>query len=578
MSDIISNDKKKKQLLIKLLGVIALLVLINVASYRWSTQLDLTRDQKYSTTKATQQFLNGLKGKAHITVFLKGNNIPAAFKNLSVSTEELLKTFSHNSNDKISYDFVDPIEDDDTAIIGTLARYNMTGFPVTVNGKAGSEQKMVFPWALVRYKPENGAPERIMPVFLQESNSMVLSKTILNRSEMLLEYNLANALFQLQKDQPDFIAYLTGNEEAFGPEIRSLVATIGRQYGLDTVNLQSQVALNPAKYKAVIINRPFKAFSDIDLFKIDQYIMQGGKVLFSIDAVRASIDSFAQKETFIGMPTELGLNDMLFHYGARINNDLVLDAANNAGIPVASGGQAQQKMFSWPYFPVLQAGASQHPITKNLDGVLARFASSIDLNKNNDKVSKTALLTSSAYSKTEGAPAAIMYKSVLEEPNPATFTKKNLVVAALLEGKFTSAFLNQYSDNVKNFMAAHNLIFKSGAAKDTKIIVLSDADILLNEVSEADNKAMELGVYRFNKTYRFDNVTFLQNCLTYLIDDHNLLEARAKSFENRILDPKRTEAERSKWQMIAIGLPLVLVALLAIIYLYLRKRKYTKNA
>lgn len=577
MSDSTSNDKKKKQLLLKLLGIIALLVLINLACYRWSAQLDLTRDRKYSTTKATEDFLKNLKGKAHITVFLKGSNIPAAFKNLSVSTEELLKTFQHNSGDRVTYNFVDPIEDNDTSIISTLARYRMTGFPVTINGKAGSEQKMVFPWALVRYTPANGAPERVMPVFLQESNSMVLSKTILNRSEMLLEYNLANALFQLQKDQPDFIAYLTGNEEAFGPEIRSLVATIGRQYGLDTVNLQSQAAISPEKYKAMIINRPFKAFSDIDLFKIDQYIMQGGRVIFSVDAVKASIDSFSRTETFIGMPTELGLNDMLFHYGARINNDLVLDAANNAGIPVASGGQAQPEFFSWPYFPILQPGAGSHPITKNLDGVLARFASSIDLNKNKDSITKTALLTTSAYSKTEGAPAVIMYKSVLDKANPATFTKQNLVVAALLEGKFTSAFLNQYSDNVRDFMAANQLIFKDGAAQKGKIIVISDADILLNEVSETDNNIMEMGVYRFKKAFRYDNVTFIQNCLTYLVDDHNLLEARAKSFENRILDPKRTEAERSQWQLIAIGIPLLLVALLAVIYLYLRKRKYTKG-
>ncbi|MNS19795.1 ABC-type uncharacterized transport system [compost metagenome] len=575
MSDNISNNKKK-QLLFRLLGVIALLIIVNIAAYRWYAQLDLTKDKKYSTTEATHQFLKSLKGKVHITVFLKGKKIPAAFKNLSVSTEELLKTFSNNSGQRITYDFVDPTEGNDTAVIGILARYHITGYPVTINGEGGgSEQKMVYPWALVRYKPDNGAPERAMPVFLQQTNSMVLSKTILSRSEMLLEYNLANTIMNLQKDQQDFVAYLTGNDEIFTPEIASLFATIGAQYGLDTVNLQSQVAIDPRHYKAVIINRPFKAFDELDQFKIDQYIMNGGKVIFAIDAVQASIDSFRKKETFMGMPVDLKLNDLLFHYGVRINNDLVLDAASNAGIPVNSEGQAQPKMFPWPYFPILQPGAEGHPISKNLDGVFARFASSIDINKNNNNIKKTALLTTSAYSKTEGAPAVIMFKTILDEPNPATFTKKNLIVAALLEGAFTSAFNGQYSNEVANFMAANHIILKPAAPANSKIIVLSDADILLNEVSEEEQRPMDMGVYRFNKSYRFDNITFLQNAMTYLVDDQNLLAAREKSFENRILDPKRIEAERSQWQMIAIAVPVILVGLLALIYTFVRKRKYT---
>ena len=575
MSDNISNNKKK-QLLFRLLGVIALLIIVNIAAYRWYAQLDLTRDKKYSTTAATHQFLKSLKGKVHVTVFLKGKNIPAAFKNLSVSTEEMLKTFSNNSDQRVTYDFIDPTEGNDTAVLGTLARYHITGYPVTISSEGGgSEQKMVYAWALVSYKPDNGAPGRSMPVFLQETNSMILSKTILSRSEMLLEYNLANTILKLQKDQQDFVAYLTGNGEIFSPEIASLFSTVGSQYGLDTVNLQSQPSLNPQRYKAVIINRPFLAFSELDQFKIDQYIMNGGKVIFAIDAVKASIDSFRTKETFMAMPVDLQLNDMLFHYGVRINNDLVLDAAASEGIPVNSEGSAQPKMFPWSYFPILQPGAAGHPISKNLDGVFARFASSIDISKSNDKIKKTALLTTSAYSKTEGAPAAIMFKTILDAPNPATFTKKNLPVAVLLEGAFTSAFNGQYSNEVADYMKANNLILKPAAPATGKILVLSDADILLNEISEEEQRPMEMGVYRFKKSYRYDNITFLQNALTYLIDEQNLLAAREKSFENRILDPKRIEAEKSQWQLIAIVVPVLLVGLLALIYTYLRKRKYT---
>lgn len=569
-----SNKTKKQKLLYQLLALLLVLILINLAANNWFVQLDLTKDKRYSVTPATKNLLKNTKGRAEITVFLKGDYLPAAFKNLSESTENLLKNFRSYSNGKITYNFVDPINAD-ASVIETMGKNGMTGIPVTVSGKAGSEQKMIFPWALITYHPENGAPERQAPVFLQESNTMVLSKTVLNRSEVLLEYNLANAINQLSQGDRAFVAYLTGNDEAFGPEIASTFMSIGKSFNLDTLNLSSVNAIDPNKYKAIMVNRPMKPFTDLDLFKIDQFIMAGGKALFAVDAVAASIDSFSQKETFMAMPTDLRLNEILFSYGARINGDLVLDAANNAGIPVTANGTAQPKIFSWPYFPILQ-GNEEALVSKNLEGVLARFASSLTLTQDNPNIKKTPLLTSSAYAKTEGAPAVIMYKSVLDEPNPATFTKKEVPIAALLEGKFVSAFVGHMPESIRAFVQQNQFLPLQGTNNANKIIVVGDADIFINEVSEMKGapEPKELGVYRFKSGIRFDNRTFLQNCIEYLANDQNLLAARNKSFENRILDPKRVEAERSQWQMLSIGLPIVLVLLLAVIYLYWRKRKY----
>ena len=569
-----SNKAKKKQLLYRLLAFCAFLILVNFAAQKWFVQWDLTKDKRYTVTPATKALLSNMKGRTEITVFLKGDYLPAAFKNLSESTESLLKNFRSSSNGKVTYKFVDPINSE-SSVIETMGKFGMTGIPVTINGKVGSEQKMIFPWALITYHPQNGAPERQSPVFLQESNSMVLSKTVLNRSEVLLEYNLANAINQLAAGNRAFIAYLTGNGEAFGPEIASTFMTIGKSFDIDTLNLSATTAIDAQKYKAIIVNKPMVPFSDVDLFKIDQYIMAGGKALFAIDAVAASIDSFSQKETFMAMPTDLRLNELLFAYGVRINGDLVLDAANNAGIPVTANGTAQPKIFSWPYFPILQ-GNEASLISKNLEGVLARFASSLTLTQDQPNIKKTPLLTSSAYAKTEGAPAVIMYKSVLDEPNPATFTKKSVPVAALLEGKFVSAFTGHMPESVRGFVQQQQLLPQLGSNGKSKIIVVGDADIFINEVSEVKGhpEPKELGVYRFNSGFRFDNRSFLQNCLEYLINDQNLLAARNKTFENRILDPKRVDAERARWQILSIGLPVALVLLFAAIYLFLRKRRY----
>lgn len=574
MSSEVSKNKKKRQSLFKsLLFTVLILVGLNIIAYRWYAQLDLTADKRYSTTKATTQMLKGLKGNVTVTVFLSGKKLPAAFKNLAYGTEELLRTFSNESHRKISYQFVDPTENEEA--VNTMRQYGMTGFPVTVNDEGGMQQRLVYPWALVTYIPENGAQARSMPVMLQESNSMVLNKQILLRSEIMLEYNLGNTIRQLSKEKDDMVAYLTGNGEPTSAEMLSMARNVGiAKYGMDSLNLQSVISI-PASYKAMLIVKPTIPFSETDLFKIDQYIMQGGRLLFAIDATLANIDSFQHSTTFTATALNTGLNELLFPYGARVNNDLVLDAVSNAGIPVAVGGEAQPQKYPWPYFPVLE-GNEQLAVTKNLQGVLSRFPASIDLNKNNDaKVKKIPLLSSSVYTKTVGLPAVVMYnQSILDEPNMAAFNKKNVVVAALLEGTFVSPFAQQHSDALNAFIDQHNLVVKNQSAAKAKIIVLSDADILLNEVGE--NGPAEMGAYRFEKGFRFDNASFFQNSLTYLIDDNNLLEARTKTFQSRILDPNRVKEEKNKWQLLAIGLPVVLVGILGLLYTFFRKKKYAR--
>lgn len=574
MSSEVSKNKKKRQSLFKsLLFTVLILVGLNIIAYRWYTQLDLTADKRYSTTKATTEMLKGLKGNVTVTVFLSGKKLPAAFKNLAYGTEELLKTFSNESHRKVSYHFVDPTENEEA--VNTMRQYGMTGFPVTVNDEGGMQQRLVYPWALVTYIPENGGQARSMPVMLQESNSMVLNKQILLRSEIMLEYNLGNTIRQLSKDKDDMVAYLTGNGEPTSAEMLSLARNVGiAKYGMDSLNLQSVTSI-PATYKAMLVVKPTIPFSETDLFKIDQYIMQGGRVLFAVDATLANIDSLRNSATFTATALNTGLNELLFPYGARVNNDLVLDAVSNAGIPVAVGGEAQPQKYPWPYFPVLE-GNEQLAVTKNLQGVLSRFPSSIDLNKNNDaRVKKMPLLSSSVYTKTVGLPAVVMYnQSILEAPNMAAFNKKNVIVAALLEGTFVSPFARQHSDALNAFIDQHNLVVKNQSAAQAKIIVLSDADILLNEVGESG--PAEMGAYRFEKGFRFDNASFFQNSLTYLIDDNNLLEARTKTFQSRILDPKRVTEEKNKWQLLAIGLPVVLVGILGLFYTFFRNRKYAR--
>lgn len=573
MSSTPANNKQKKLLISVVLSVLIVIV-VNLIANNYYGKIDLTKDKRYTITDASKNMLKQLDGKVNIQVFLEGNKLPAAFKSLRSSTEELLKNFQDYSNHKVSYQFLDPLTDDNANILDSLKKYRMTGSPVTIAADNGTEQRMIFPWALVSYTPNNGSGTRSFPVFLQESNSMVLSRSILTKSEVLLEYNIGNAIQVLKQKEPIKIAYLTGNQELFGLHTASLIMAISKYYILDTVNINEVTTLSN-EYKTIIVNAPTTAFTEIQKFKIDQYLMNGGSAIFAIDAVSGSIDSFINSEMFTAMPVDHNLTDLFFNYGIRLNNNLILDAMENSGIPVASNGQTQDQMFAWPYHPILKPNET-HVITKNLEGVLSKFVSSIEILKNNPKIIKTPLLTSSEYSKMEGTPAPIIYKTVLDKPDLNEYNIKNIPAAVLLEGDgVMSAYANNRTSSLTQYIDAHNIPYQIKSKDKFKVIILGDGDIFKNEASEQKGP-LDLGVYMFMPNYQFDNKSLLMNSIEYLSNDDNLLEARGKNFENRTLDPKRVTAEKSKWQILTILLPLVLIGLIGFVFNYLKKKRYAK--
>ncbi len=554
----------------RLLAIIAVLLLVNIAAYYFYGQIDLTQDRRYTITPATKKMLQHLDNRVDIEVFLKGDELPAAFQSLAQSTEDLLRNFRDISNNKVDFHFTDPLGKD-TSALATLAQFRMTGIPVTINaGKKGTTQKMIFPWALVTTIDATGKATAY-PVFLQETNTQNISRTLLNKSVILLEYNLANAIHQISKKEKPAVAYLTGNDEAFGYSIWSAFNTLSRYYNLDTLNLQQNAAI-PARYKTVIINSPMTAFTETDKFKLDQYVMNGGNLYMNINAVTGSLDSFRNAPRFNAMPIDLQLNDLLFHYGVRVNPNLIEDAVDYAGIPLAArDNNAAPEIRPWVYFPVLKAG-SEHPIVKNMGGILSRFVSSIDTNTNDAAIRKTVLLASSRYSKTEAAPLPVILESAIEDVHPATYTKRNVPAAVLLEGPFVSFYAGHVTQAVQRFADSLRLPVVAKTKSPGKIIVAGDGDLMVNEVS-AKEGPLELGIYRYSD-YKFDNKSFLLNSMEYLTDPDNLLEARTKNIETRILDPKRVEQERSTWQFVNIGIPVALILVLGAVFFFVRKRKY----
>jgi ABC-2 type transport system permease protein len=559
---------------------LVVLVAINWLGATIHGRIDFTNEKRFTLSNSTKAVLKKLDAPIDITVLLAGD-IKSEFKKLSNSTKELLENFKNYGGNNIQYRFELPgegLEDSVKAVVfDSLVAMGLrpTNQQVQVKEGEGKNQRQIFPAAVLKYGEKTVAIDLLQGQVQKNifNSDDLLDKQSLNSAEALLEYKFANAIQQLTQKEVPVVAYAYGNgEPQFGfPPVNNLFETLGKNFIVDTVNIRTQPFISP-EYAAVVIVKPVEKFSDDDKFKLDQYVMNGGRLLFFIDVLYAERDSLQQGE-LVAYSRDLNLNDLLFRYGARINTDLIADKhCDKIPVEVGSiGGQSQQQLLPWPYAPLLQPG-SGHPIVKNGADVLAQFANSIDMVEA-EGINKTILLSSSANANTLPTPARIQLNSLQTEESINKFSKKNIPVAVLLEGKFASMFANRASQAQLDTLKAYDLPFLKESITPGKVIVVSDADIVLNQVSETIGP-LPMGVNKYSKI-QYANKDFFLNCTEYLANKKNILDAKAKDYTLRLLDVKKVAEQKFLWQIVNIAAPMLLVCLFAFFYQWWRKKKYT---
>jgi len=321
------------------------------------------------------------------------------------------------------------------------------------------------------------------------------------------------------------------------------------------------------KFDLVVDPKPTEAYSETKKYILDQYLMQGGKLLLAVDPIIMENDSLSNQEAkAYPIPRKLNLDDMLFRYGLRLNNGLVKDL-QHAPIALATGQgrNTQYEAYAWPYYPIskssLDTSATAQFITKNLEGVKFEYTGTIDTLKNGIK--KTILLSTSSKTEVLTLPALVSLAEIGQEINPETYNRSHLPLAVLAEGSFTSAYKNR----VKPVLLKANL----DQGKNAAIVLIADGDILKNQVDRG--QAQELG-YDMRTGQLYGNKEFLMNTVNYLLDDTGLIKLRNKDIQVSFLDSKKIIDQKFKWQLINSVLPLLLVTGFGFVFMWLRKRKY----
>ncbi len=554
-----------------LIPVIILLIAVNWAASVYHTRLDLTAEKRFTLSKSTHNLLKSIDGDIEIEVFLKGN-YPSGFRKLSDAVQTTLNEFQEIAGSRLRYRMISPDEEmPGTGITygDTLSGIGLYPINLTSQLKEGQQQQLVYPYAMVH------AGGQSIPVTLYQGKTPLINFQELNRAEAMLEYRFAHAISRIIRTEKPLIGYATGNGEPMDYTVFDLVENVLRtDYEVATLDLTVQ-PLIPEEFSVLVIVKPTKSFTENEKLKIDQYLMKGGKLLVFIDRLEAEMDSLQIKNEVVAYDRDLKLNDLFFRYGARVNGDLVMDLQCDY-LPFDVSGNGQFELLPWNYFPILEP-PSNHPINKNLGFISSRFVNSIDT-VGAEGIRKHILLRSSANSRTLGTPALISGKENIILPEHEKYRQKNIPVAVLLEGKFRSLYANRLTNAMNDSLQKYGQMFQPQALNETQIIIAGDGDIVQNTVIQGGQPipmGMNHYTYGTQREFPFANRAFVENCLEYLVNEFNLSEAKGKDYVLRLLDNKRVDDERAKWQLINIAAPVILIVLLAMIFQFIRRKRYS---
>ena len=580
------NKRKnmKRNHIAAFLTLVVIVVVANVIGSFVFTRFDLTSEKRYTLSPTTKEILGELDDYVYFKVYLEGD-FPAGFKKLRRETKEMLDEFRAYTK-YIDYEFINPSESADanerneTYKILYQSGLNPTDLNVK-NSDGSTKQMIIWPGALVSYRNDTE-----LAIDLLENQNGQSSEDALNASMQNLEFRLIDAVKKVTRVKKPSIAFIEGHGELGGQEVFDIMNTLSQNYNVSRVeidgkidalinrtqNEEEDVKAFPA-FDAIVVAKPTQPFDERDKFLIDQYVMHGGKVLWLVEPVYATMDSLQSQESTVGVEQDLNLDDMLFKYGVRLNRNLLLDMTC-AALPIRTGqvaGQPQLEFFRWFYFPLLQA-ASEHPIVRHMNAIKADFVSSIEPTTSANGISQIPLLKTSNYTKVSGVPVFISLAMLRQTPDRRFFNAKGQNVAYLLKGSFPSLYANRIPQEIVD---SREMKFRA-ESEPTAMIVVADGDLIRNQIDVKRKMPLALGFDQYTgNTYA--NKEFVENCISYLVDGEGLIDIRSREFKIRLLDMAKVGKERTRWQLINTLVPITLVVALGLVMAAVRKRKYSKK-
>ena len=554
------------------LAVIAALAVIGVLSSHWFFRIDLTAEKRFTLSSKTKYILKNLNKEVYVQVFLDGE-MPVGFKRMRTAVKDVLDEFEAYAGKRLSYAFINPSEGKTTKerdkYYQELYKKGLRPADVQQRDKEGGvSSKIIFPGAVINY---NGM--EIAVNFLNNNPSLPAAVN-LNHSIEGIEYNLIRGIKTLSADTVYRIAFTEGHGELPEIEVEDAEKELAIYFNIDRGMIGGRPGILD-KYAAIIIAKPTRPFSEADKFVLDQYVMQGGKILWLLDKVMIDADSLVYASSTFGVPLDLHLNDMLFKYGVRLDGSLIQDMRCGM-IPVNTaivGNAPHYVPAPWLYYPLM--APQKHSVSRNLNLVKGEFVNPLDTVEGNGKIDKHILLRTSRYTRTRGAPLMVSLEEIKKPPPVKDFNRSGLITGVVLEGRFESVFRHRMLSAV---IPGGYAGFKEESVP-TRMIIFSDGDIIRNGVRRVGGKWISLPLGQDRLTQQtYGNKDLIVNAVNYLVDDQNLMELRGREFKLRLLDREKINAQRMYWELFNTLLPVLLIVIAGIIVNMVRKHKFASRS
>lgn len=548
--------------------VLPLLIVCNGLASWTDVRLDITNDKRYTLSAPTRRLLKELDRNIEADIFL-GGSLPPGMQKLQYAATRMLEDFGRQTNHNFRYHLIDPSEikdkEEKKALVAYLAERGI--MPVNLNRRSEDEtlsQQIIFP-GLVLYDQQTEVSVQLLQNLPGRS-----AEENINHSVEALEYELTNAVRLITRQEKKAVAFLTGHGELPYPEVQDFARTLLYYYQVDFVSTDS-LAADLSRYNVLIIAKPTRDFSEQDKYILDQYVMQGGRLLWCVDEVEVEEERLRQEEMVPAVYRPLNVEDLLFRYGVRINPELLLDGTCVL-IPVVTGMEGTTPQYSpapWYYSPLLLPQI-QHPVTTGIAPVRVDYANTVDTVGKGDGLKKTVLLTTSQYAAAMKTPCPVTLNVAEEKMTPEKFNRRFLPVAVLVEGNFRSLF--QFRP-LPGILPQDTFLPQSDYSR---MIVIADGDIVRNNVRGAGENAVVIPLgYDEYSGQMYGNRDFLLNCVNMLCDDEGWMALRGRNLSLYLLDKTRLKSEKKSWEFFNLCLPLLVVAIGGGIFGW-RRKKYKR--
>ena len=542
-------------------SLICLLMIAMMWLSYYPIQWDMTEEQRHTISPATREQLHRLREPLYVEIYL-GGELPAGFRRLRKRLEEMLKIMSKEAPSGLSLRFIDPMQESDPRqqrqYILSLEAKGIQPTNLSYKEKDRHIERLIFPGLLLSYQG------REVGLMLLKGSRGSDPEAILNQSIEGLEYQLLNGIRKLLDPSDRALGILRGYDRIDEQTIKSLHHHL-RSEGYEPRETYLSSTQNELKgLPLLLIIKPERRLSKDALYQIDQYLMNGGRLMIFLDGAQVNMDKVSEAGT-VALSQPTGLEDLLFHYGLRLEPKLVCDlyAAKYPIITGRIGNQPQMRLLNWPFFPVIHQ-KSDHPITRNLEALLFRYASPLDTVKA-DGIRKTPLLHSSPRTRLLSTPTPVALNQLKSPPPEELYRSGSKNLAYLLEGSFRSAFRHRPKPQGSPFRSQ---------SPPTQVLVVGDGDLILGMPHPRSGEIMDIGMY-LPENMLYGNKDFLFQALDYCFDPSGAILTRNRQVILRPLDHQRLSQERAFWQILNLLLPLLAIATLGLAKWIWRRKQYT---